>query len=315
MNGLTFSAEASLYKSYRRYRTAARSAGETTWPSGTVRAAAIMNEDVFVFGCRPGLLELGEGENMTCVNPEDPWGSGGSGPGIPDPNDGDGPVRGSRPTRPRPRGNRPSAAKIKRCRACKKIGDACRAEALLAGQTCADNAAAMARGFCRADFRHSPGTTPAQGWNALSGVTAWGCTVSDLQDGNCPQAEGKWADPARWQYGCTNLPYPATQCTGPGLQSCLDSWRLSHPSGETSQGSSGTSSASFKGMIGDVLEGTIGGETGETLEHDYTWNGRTGYGKVCTLVASDLSHKCTGAQNRCQMDNDCTAEDLADESG
>ena len=36
-------------------------------------------EVIEVGGCRPGFLQLGEGENMVCIDPNDPWGGGGDG--------------------------------------------------------------------------------------------------------------------------------------------------------------------------------------------------------------------------------------------
>ena len=100
-----FLAEASLYNGGGRYVALSGlygSSGQMAgWSLPTVNAitAAKMAEDIEVFGCRPGHIQLGEGPNMTCINPSDPFGTGGhdgggTGPGGDGPGgDGGGGVR------------------------------------------------------------------------------------------------------------------------------------------------------------------------------------------------------------------------------
>jgi hypothetical protein len=159
----------------------------------------------------------------------------------------------------------------------------------LAGDTCAANAATMASAFCHADVGDPSG-----------GITAWGCTVADLLKGNCPQAESPWQNKGYWDYSCGKIG-GSYICSGHGVTNCLDSWRLSHPNGTTTGTGTDKFSVTFKG---------VGGEGSQTFTEQATWNGRTGYGSVCTTLASNLSHKCTGQQNQCQAADHCTAEDL-----
>ena len=44
---------------------------------------AAMTEVVEVHSCGPGLIQLGEGENIVCIDPNDPFGGGHDGGGGP----------------------------------------------------------------------------------------------------------------------------------------------------------------------------------------------------------------------------------------
>lgn len=84
-----FTAEATLYKTGGHYRTGRRATGLPA--RMTLNPAMIPDETIHIYSCGPGLLQLGEGPNITCVDPYDPFGSGGyggGGGGIPDPVDG-----------------------------------------------------------------------------------------------------------------------------------------------------------------------------------------------------------------------------------
>ncbi|HWT00265.1 MAG TPA: hypothetical protein VN256_08455 [Pyrinomonadaceae bacterium] len=76
-----FTADVSLYETGRHYVTG-RHAPISARQVGAVRPTMEVIEN---FGCRPGRLELGEGENMVCLDPDNPWGEGGGGGDWPDP--------------------------------------------------------------------------------------------------------------------------------------------------------------------------------------------------------------------------------------
>jgi len=100
MNFPRFNAEASLYKTSGHYQT---NRNLINLPSAVYPA-----EVIEVHGCRPGLLQLGEGDDMVCIDPADPFpgSDGGDGPGGGGP--GGGPTGGATappkrpPHRPRP---------------------------------------------------------------------------------------------------------------------------------------------------------------------------------------------------------------------
>ena len=100
MNFPSFTAELSLYKSTAHYLPLRSTALHT---NGAIKPMMI-SEEIEVFGCRPGLLQFGEGMNMTCVNPNDIFGTGGHGGGSPvvplDDRGPRGPGSGSGETRP-----------------------------------------------------------------------------------------------------------------------------------------------------------------------------------------------------------------------
>lgn len=97
----SFTAELSLYKSTSTYLPLS---------SMGLRNGAIQPsmERIEVFGCSPGMIQFGEGESMTCVNPLDLFGGGGGGGGPTVPlgdgprggGGGGGPVRPPRPPKP-----------------------------------------------------------------------------------------------------------------------------------------------------------------------------------------------------------------------
>jgi len=90
MNMPGFTAAATLYKTSGHYQT---SRNMINLPTQMIRAAM---ERIEVEGCRPGFLQLGEGENMVCIDPFDPFGTGGhDGGGGPEPSDGGGGGKGS----------------------------------------------------------------------------------------------------------------------------------------------------------------------------------------------------------------------------
>src|SRR6266550_3193217 len=78
MNIPGFSADTSLYRTRGYYQTSRQSIQTI----GAINPA-MMPEVIEVYGCRPGLWQIGEGANITCVDPANPWGGGGGGGGTP----------------------------------------------------------------------------------------------------------------------------------------------------------------------------------------------------------------------------------------
>jgi hypothetical protein len=275
-----FNAEASLHR-IGHYEASGKTIDSPAKMSGKIHPAEVIE----VFSCNPGFLELGEGENMVCI-PDPSWAQGGGdAPGGPHEEPYGGGGGGGRPRPRRPNGE---AARKARCRQCKSSGQKCLDQAKLAERTCSGNARTMAESRCEISGRQEVSAT----------VTAWGCSISDLVTKNCPQAEPPWNDPTRWGYDCMNPPDP---CTGRGISNCLTSWRQSHRQGSEEITTSGQLSATFEGF---------GAEGSQTFTDTYTWNGRTGYARVCATVGQNLSHKCTARQNSCYIQNRCTAADL-----
>ena len=107
MNFPRFNAEASLYKTSGFYQTNGNVTSLPTQMGSAIYAAEVIE----VHGCRPGLVQLGEGDDMVCIDPSDPFpgSDGGDGPGGGGP--GGGPTGGGtappkrpphRPPPPRP---------------------------------------------------------------------------------------------------------------------------------------------------------------------------------------------------------------------
>jgi hypothetical protein len=89
-----FTAEAALAQASGHYRT---SRSTINLPSQTIGcispALGISDETIDVTSCRPGFLQIGEGANIVCVDPRDPFGTHGhegageAGPGGGEPTD------------------------------------------------------------------------------------------------------------------------------------------------------------------------------------------------------------------------------------
>ena len=73
MNMPGFTAVAALYKTSGHYQTDRNRINLPSQMVGTIYAAEVIE----VHGCRPGHLQLGEGEDMVCIDPLDPFGTGG----------------------------------------------------------------------------------------------------------------------------------------------------------------------------------------------------------------------------------------------
>jgi hypothetical protein len=86
MNMLRFTAEASLYKMSGHYHTGRHAINLPTQMISTIYPAEVIE----VYGCNPGFVPLGEGENMVCI--PDPTLGGDGGPG-----DGGGPYDDGEP--------------------------------------------------------------------------------------------------------------------------------------------------------------------------------------------------------------------------
>jgi hypothetical protein len=92
-----FTAEASLGAPSEHYRTARRASHLPTHVASPIHPAlAVGEETINVVGCPPGYLQIGQGENITCVLPPQP---GGSIPG-PEPLPGEGEPLETGPRRP-----------------------------------------------------------------------------------------------------------------------------------------------------------------------------------------------------------------------
>ena len=116
MNMPGFTADATLYKTSGRYQT---SRNMINLPTQMIYAAEVIE----VHGCRPGTLQLGEGEDMVCIDPNDPWDGhdGGEGPPGGGPSGG-GPSQGGgggtppkRPPKPPPKEPPPKPLPYRDC--------------------------------------------------------------------------------------------------------------------------------------------------------------------------------------------------------
>src|SRR5262245_43817583 len=87
MNIPSFTAEATLYNTRGHYRTSSHAINLVTQTGETIRLALGISDEgpIEVHSCRPGLIQIGEGPNIVCVDPTDPFGTrghaGGGGPG------------------------------------------------------------------------------------------------------------------------------------------------------------------------------------------------------------------------------------------
>ncbi len=109
MNFPRFNAEASLYKTSGHYQTNRNLIDLPTQMVSAIYPAEVIE----VHGCRPGLLQLGEGDDMVCIDPSDPFpgSDGGDGPGGGGP--GGGPTGGGTPP-PKPPPHRPRPPRVPR---------------------------------------------------------------------------------------------------------------------------------------------------------------------------------------------------------
>jgi hypothetical protein len=246
-------------------------------------------ETIIIESCDPGKIELRSGDYVTCIDPNDSSGGGGAGdgPSPGDPSD-DGGHGGSRP---RPRRPNTAAERLRkqRCKKCQAASQQCQAQASLAGETCLRNAEAQAADRC------NPLTRGA------NTVTAWGCTIWDHLARQCNGVESPWNDPHRWEYGCSGAPPVQRTCEGRGIESCVASWRVSHPSGSTTIETTGEFTVEFEG---------VGALADQSTTETFSWNGRNGYLGTCERVAMSLYHSCTGRENACYQAYSCTDADL-----
>lgn len=250
---------------------------------GDVRA---MDETIVVYGCDPGMIELGSGENLTCIDPDD--GDGGWGEDVPGGGGADDDVPG-----PYGGGGGSEAQEARRkqhCKDCKSSADKCLAQAQLAQSTCMSNARMMAASRC------NPLLT---GGNPGNTVTPWGLSIADIQMG-ASTGEPYW-DGLDWGYECGKPKGGPYQCWGPAISNCIAAWQADHPNVTQTHTMGLEGSATFEG---------VGGTANQTITTTSTWDGRTGFGMACSTLGSNLSHSCTGKQNRCQTRYSCTAADF-----
>ena len=72
-----FTAEAALDHRSRRFQPSRNTLQPSAKMIGSISPAlGISDETINVTSCRPGFLQIGEGENITCVDPRDPFGTG-----------------------------------------------------------------------------------------------------------------------------------------------------------------------------------------------------------------------------------------------
>src|SRR5262245_4567732 len=85
MNMPSFTAEATLYKTSGQYRTSRNAINLAAQAGHPIDLALGISDEgpIEVHSCRPGLLQIGEGANMRCVDPRDPFGTGSHGGGDP----------------------------------------------------------------------------------------------------------------------------------------------------------------------------------------------------------------------------------------
>src|SRR5215472_8887472 len=90
-----FTAEASLDRRMGRFQNRNRTNVRTPIIGSIAPALGIRDEEIEVHSCRPGYIQLGEGPNMVCIDPGDPFGTRGhEGPGEVGPGPGEPTSRG-----------------------------------------------------------------------------------------------------------------------------------------------------------------------------------------------------------------------------
>jgi len=72
-----FNAEAALGHTSGHYQTSRSTILSPQMIGSISPALGISDETINVTSCRPGFLQIGEGANMVCVDPRDPFGTGG----------------------------------------------------------------------------------------------------------------------------------------------------------------------------------------------------------------------------------------------
>jgi len=90
-----YTAESSLNREVGHFQTSRNRTNLRTQIIGSIAPAlGISDEGIEVHSCRPGFIQLGEGPNMVCIDPGDPFGTRGhegpgeTGPGRGEPTDG-----------------------------------------------------------------------------------------------------------------------------------------------------------------------------------------------------------------------------------
>jgi hypothetical protein len=158
-----FTADASVYRTARHYqlRVADRRGQMSPAMGRGVRAAAA--EEIEVFGCSPGFLELGEGPNMVCIpDPRIFGGGGGGGPVGPFDGGGDGGGNGSESggkldcNRPAGRIQVDACNWRHECAGAKKMGACCQIKSRECRKACGPSegpGATDCRAECNASFR------------------------------------------------------------------------------------------------------------------------------------------------------------------
>ena len=250
-------------------------------------------EIIEVTGCKPGFLQLGEGDNMQCIldpnqgNPADPdnghTGAGGNGPAG---GGGGGGSSNKNNNADAKAAAKTAATHAAKCQKCKTAADQCVAQAQQAEVTCIGNALTMAQSRCDIIKRGVEGTD-----------ASWGCSIWDLNRGDCTTAEPPWNTRSYWEWGCDyNNPQNTYQCHGPAVDNCQASWRVSHAGGSTTVIDTASFNATFNG---------VGGTANQQVTTSYTLTSQQGYLSACATVGGDFSNKCTTQQNKCNQDNAC----------
>jgi hypothetical protein len=252
----------------------------------------VRGEVIQVYGCAPGWIELGTGEDMICV--ADPsWTGPGGGEWVGGEDGGGGAGAGGDASEPVPTGTVAEEVweevkRVARCHQCKNNSNKCVEQAMLAQTACTRNSRSMAEWRCSISERKYR--------DGQDTVTAWGCSIDILGQGLCPAAEAPWNQPHRWNWECRG-----TKCTGPGVYHCEQSWAQSHPEGSTQVVDTGTLSATFAG---------VGGSASQMITATFNLTAQTGYLAGCAAAATSLANGCTSKETECYAANSCTAADF-----